>query len=52
MKKIYMIPTTQIVKIQTTQMIAISLYGTDATEAAMGRDGGDFWDDEDDDYDY
>ena len=56
MKKIYMIPTTQIVNIKTNKMIAASLnissYNADTNGGMLSRDGGDFWDDEDDDYDY
>ena len=51
MKKIYMIPTTKLVKIHTTQMIAasIQMYNTNATGAGMSRrDRDDFWDDEED----
>ena len=44
-----MIPTTQVVKIQTTRMIAISLYGKDAESAAMSREDSGFWDDDDED---
>ena len=53
MKKIYMIPTTQVVKIQTTKMIAVSLYGEDAQGEGMSRRRGrSIWDDDDDnDYD-
>ena len=46
-----MIPTTKLVKIHTTQMIAVSIqmYATDANSAGMSRRGrDDFWDDEED----
>lgn len=51
MKKIYMSPTTKVVKIQTEKMIAVSeigMYGTDATSAGMSRESNSDWDDEDD----
>ena len=51
MKKIYIIPTTKLVKIHTTQMIAVSIqmYATDANSAGMSRRGrDDFWDEEED----
>ncbi len=50
MKKTYQIPEVQVVKVQTTQMIASSpLYGgtTNATSGNMSREGRSF-DDEDD----
>lgn len=53
MKKTYMIPTTIVVKVETTQMIAVSGFeealGTTekAGSAALSRRGGSFWDDED-----
>lgn len=53
MKKIYMSPTTKVVKIQTEKMIAVStvdMYATDATSAGMSRESNSDWDDEDDDY--
>ena len=39
MKKIYMIPTLQVVKIQTTQILAgsVDMYGENATGPGMGR---------------
>ena len=47
MKKTYINPTTDVVKVQTQQMIAVSLYGENATDDAMGRsldeDGEDFF---------
>ena len=58
MKKIYQIPTTTIVKIETTQMIAtsIDMYGKNAEGAGMSRRGNNsVWDDDEDyneDYDY
>ena len=52
MKKIYMIPTTKLVKIHTTQMIATSIRVGNAYEegnAVLSRRGrDDFWDDEED----
>jgi len=52
MKKIYINPETKIVKIQTANMIAISLYGKDAEDEGMSRRGNNsLWDDEED-YDY
>ena len=50
MKKIYQNPETTIVKVQTTQMIAVStqMYGENATGDAMGRRGGNVWDDDED----
>lgn len=38
MKKTYMNPTMTIDKIQTTQILAASMYGLDATGEAMGRE--------------
>ncbi len=42
MKKTYMIPTLQVVKIQPAQFIAASveMYGKDAEGAGMGRQAG------------
>lgn len=53
MKKIYQNPEVKIVKVQTAKMIAASteMYGKDATDAAMSRQGGSLWDD-DEDVDY
>ena len=52
MKKIYQIPTTQIVKVQPMQMIAESLNVNgdyNSSTITMGsRQGGGAWDDEDD----
>lgn len=51
MKKIYQIPTTQIVKVQPMQMIAESLDvkgNYDSSSITMGsRQGGGAWDDDD-----
>ena len=52
MKKTYQNPTTKTVKIHTVQMIAASekLYFGDTVSTAAdsdSRQGGDFWDDED-----
>ncbi len=47
MKKIYQIPTTSIVNIELTSMIAQSpqMYGKNAESAAMGRrESSTFWD--------
>ena len=48
MKKTYMIPTLQVVKIQPAQFIAASveMFGKNATNAAMGREAS-FSDDDD-----
>ena len=46
MKKIYQNPEINVVKIQTTQMIAVSMVGKDATGTAMSRDTNDLWDDD------
>lgn len=49
MKKTYQYPVIRIVKVQATQMIAASPgYGetTTATSGNLSRQGGDFWDDE------
>ena len=42
MKKTYMIPTLQVVKIQTAQILAgsVDLYGQNATGPGMGRQAG------------
>ena len=53
MKKIYKNPEIKMVKVQTAQMIATStveMYGTNANSAGMSRDGGSFWDDDEEDY--
>ncbi len=54
MKKIYNAPVTEIIKVETQQIIAASpsagMYATDATSAGMSRGGG-LWDDEDDEED-
>ena len=60
MKKKYMNPTTIVVNIQTSQMIAVSGFDEElgSTEkngsASLSRRSYDFWDDEefDEDYDY
>lgn len=45
MKKNYQAPKTRIFKIETMHIIAASpdLYNTDATGAAMDREGGDWF---------
>ena len=53
MKKIYMIPTTTVIKIQTVHMIAasedITLGGSyNGSSEIQSRRGNAFWDDEDD----
>ena len=50
MKKTYMNPTTKVVKIELTHMIALSTLGpTNATSGNLSRDRfAGFWDDEDD----
>ena len=52
MKKIYQIPTTIVIRVETQQMIAESLGFGNTVNSAAGaesRDGG-FWDDDDDEY--
>ena len=48
MKKTYMIPATFVVRVETAQMVAASaqMYGENATGAALGRRGGNVWDDD------
>lgn len=41
MKKTYMEPTLEVVKIETTQMLAASVEGFQATLDDTGGDGGD-----------
>ena len=55
MKKIYQNPKITIIKIQTTQIMAGSLrYGnsTEATSGNLSREGGSFFDDSDDEWQY
>lgn len=52
MKKVYMKPMMNMVKVHTAQMIAtsIDMYGTNATDEGMSRrGGGSLWDEDDDD---
>lgn len=53
MKKIYIIPNTTIVKIETSKVIAASPYSLGASSTELGsedeqfsRGGNSFWDDE------
>lgn len=54
MKKTYMIPATLVMKVETAQMIATSVDGFNSSlnttggsgSSALGRRGGDFWDDD------
>ena len=53
MKKIYMIPTLQVVKIQTTQFIAASPtpnFNSSSTTSTMGARGASFSDSDDEDW--
>ena len=52
MKKAYQKPATSIANIELTNIIAASpgMFGQNATGAAMGREGGSAWDDEDEEY--
>ena len=52
MKKIYQNPEITVIKMQVTHLCepSIQTYGKDAESAAMGRRGGDIWDDEDVEY--
>ncbi len=50
MKKIYKAPVTEVIKVETQQMIAqsqVDMYYTNATSAGMSR--GRQWDDEEED---
>ena len=52
MKKLYQIPSTTVVRVETHQMIAASENmvfgsGVESAAGAESRRGGDFWDDED-----
>ena len=51
MKKIYKTPTTNVVNIELSHMIALSTLGTtEATSGNMSRqDSGSFWDEEEND---
>ncbi|MBQ8487430.1 MAG: hypothetical protein IJ533_07270 [Prevotella sp.] len=51
MKKTYQTPIMKTVKVQLTKMIAASdpqavMYGKDATGDGLSREGGSFWDDD------
>lgn len=52
MKKIYQIPEIKVVKVQPTLMNqeSMTMYGKNAVSGGMSREGGAFWD-SDDDYD-
>ena len=53
MKKLYKNPEIKVVKVQVTLMqdaSSVQMYGTNANSAGMSRDGGSFWDDDDEDY--
>ena len=55
MKKIYIIPTTTVVKVETVHMIAasenITLGGSyDGSSVIQSRRGNSFWDDDEDEY--
>ncbi len=52
MKKIYKAPVTEVIKVETQQMIAqsqVEMYSTNATGAGMSR-GNDSWDEEDEEW--
>lgn len=50
MKKTYQIPTIKVVRVETLQMIAESIYMGDSVTTASGAESRrrDFWDDEED----
>ena len=50
MKKIYKNPEIKVLKMQSMlmQSASVQMYGTNATGDAMSRDGGSFWDDDED----
>ncbi|MBQ8487703.1 MAG: hypothetical protein IJ533_08665 [Prevotella sp.] len=50
MKKTYQTPIMKTVKVQLTKMIAASvqMIGKDANSAGLSREGGSFWDDDED----
>ncbi len=52
MKKQYKNPEITVIKMQVTHLCdpSIQMYGKDAEDAGMSRDGGGFWDGDDDDY--
>ena len=53
MKKIYMIPTIQLVKIKTVKMIAVSLRVGNTFQNGddvLSREDSGFWDDDDEEY--
>ncbi len=53
MKKQYKNPEIKVIKMQVTHLCepSIEMYGKNAEDAGMSRDGGGFWDgDDDDDY--
>lgn len=52
MKKLYKNPEIKIIKVQTAQILAESLgiQGEAQGSTMLSRDGGSFWDDEDEDY--
>ena len=53
MKKIYKTPTTNVVKVELTHMIAISTIGdTDATSGNLSRRGSSVWDEDEEYEDY
>ena len=53
MKKIYKTPTTNVVKVELTHMIAISTIGdTDATSGNLSRRGNSVWDEDEEYEDY
>jgi len=53
MKKQYKNPEITVIKMQVTHLCdpSIQMYGKNAEDAGMSREGGNsFWDDEDEDY--
>lgn len=53
MKKTYINPTTTVVKIELSHMIALSTLGTtNETSGNLSRRRNDVWDDDEEDYDY
>lgn len=50
MKKQYKNPEIKVIKMQVTHLCepSIEMYGKNAEGAGMSRDGGGFWDDDDD----
>ena len=51
MKKVYINPTLEVVKIQTQQMLAVSARGIDNVDAGIDGDG-DYNDAREDEYDW